>query len=237
MTFSFVMITKLNVMNIILNRDRWIRETCKNKKVLHVGPCDWPYTGEKLAAGKLLYQQIDQVCSDQLGIDLDKDSVDYLNGKNFKQSKIIHLDMSELNTIDYKPDVIIFGEAIEHMENPGVALDNLSAIMDSNTDLIITTPNATRIENFITAFLFKNNEHPDHKIAFTFSTLSHLLDHKKFNIKTSRLGFIPYYNYSKTKKQNVINIFFWIIRHFIAIPLSFIWKYFAETLVFVVNKK
>jgi 2-polyprenyl-3-methyl-5-hydroxy-6-metoxy-1,4-benzoquinol methylase len=50
--------------------------------------------------------------------------------------------MNNLENLDYKPDVIIFSEVIEHLMNIEIALSNLKKIMTSDTLLIIDTPNA-----------------------------------------------------------------------------------------------
>jgi hypothetical protein len=223
-------------MKIIYDRDSWILSKCKDKKVLHIGPCDWPYMEQKISKKRLLYSLIDSVCAEQLGVDLDKNSIHQLNSMDWNNSKCIERDMSSLINIDFAPEIIVFAETIEHLENPGLALDNLYQIMSDDTELIITTPNATRLENFITALLFKNNEHPDHKVSFTFSSLSHLLTYKKFSITNATLGFIPYFDYSTTWRQQIISKLFYIIRHFIVWPISFVWNYYAETLIFVVKK-
>ena len=76
--------------NFYPSREAKILDQCKGKKVLHIGACDWPYTKDKLGNNNLLYQNIDRVCDEQLGVDLDKDSIKYLNELNiFNKSKFI----------------------------------------------------------------------------------------------------------------------------------------------------
>jgi 2-polyprenyl-3-methyl-5-hydroxy-6-metoxy-1,4-benzoquinol methylase len=53
-----------------------------------------------------------------------------------------YFDMNNLENLDYAPDVIVFGETIEHVFNIKIALDNLKKVMGKETLLIISTPNA-----------------------------------------------------------------------------------------------
>jgi hypothetical protein len=44
-----------------------------------------------------------------LGIDLDKESINFLNQKKeFKKSRVEFVDMNKLENLNYKPDIIIF---------------------------------------------------------------------------------------------------------------------------------
>jgi len=148
---------------------------CKNKKILHIGATDWPYTQEKLDSGNLLYAILDDVVESQIGIDLDQQTADFLNNKNYKNSKIEIFDMNKLSDFNTKVDIIIFGETIEHVVNPGIALENLKKAMHADTKLIITTPNAYALRNFINAIKGKEHQHFDHNVMFSYKTLVQLL--------------------------------------------------------------
>ena len=50
-----------------------ILEECKNKKVLHLGCADAPFTEARLNKGNLLHLQISGVSSRNVGIDIDAD--------------------------------------------------------------------------------------------------------------------------------------------------------------------
>ena len=165
-----------NKKEILINdRDEYIIDTCAGKRVLHTGATDWPLTKEKLNNNSLLYKEIDKVAVAQLGIDLDKESVDYLNGIGFKNSSLQVCDLNEMNQLDFNPEIIIFTETIEHLTNAGTALENFKQIMDEDSILIISTPNSYALNNFISALNHNENQHPDHSLAFTPKTLKQLL--------------------------------------------------------------
>jgi hypothetical protein len=50
------------------------------------------------------------VCSEQLGIDLDTEGIDFLNSKksDFPHSSMTYFDMNNLGKLDFQPEVIIF---------------------------------------------------------------------------------------------------------------------------------
>ncbi len=162
--------------NFISNRDVYIVEECRDKKVLHIGPTDWPYTQEKIDKDQLLYKKIDEVCSEQVGIDMDKEGAEYLNNSPFcERSRIIVHDLNKLADIDFAPEVIVFGETLEHLMNHEVALSSIKQCMDQDTVLIISVPNATYIGNFLYALFGAERQHPDHSVAWSFKTLQQFL--------------------------------------------------------------
>lgn len=131
--------------NFSESRNKTILDYCINKKVLHIWACDAPFTEEKLKwkHWPLLYKEIDKVCKEQLWIDLDKKSINLLNRqKIFTNSKTVFFDMNKLEELNYKADVIIFWEVIEHLMNIEIAISNIKKIMKKDTILIISTPNA-----------------------------------------------------------------------------------------------
>lgn len=156
------------------SRDNYIVEFCRNKKILHIGPCDWPYLDEKIKAGTLLYARIDEVCSNQIGVDLIADDVDTLNHMSFKNSKAIVQDMNNSWEPPYTPDVIIFGETIEHLVNVGQSIQSLKKCMGPNTVLLISTPNAYAFGNFVNSVQGVERQHPDHSVLFSEQVLTQL---------------------------------------------------------------
>ena len=168
-------------------RDDYIVDQCKNKKVLHIGSCDWPYTEEKFKKGMLLHQKIDKVCKDQLGIDLDKDSISFLKKNGIENIK--YFNMNKVEKLSYKPDIIIFGETIEHIMNLGNGLNNLKKIMKKDTKMIITTPNADAIYRVYMSLRGYEIQHPDHNVIFTYKTLEQLVRKLDFKVVGRKFTF------------------------------------------------
>lgn len=170
----------------IKNRDTKLLEYCVWKKVLHIWACDSPFTKEKFngECGPFLYREIDSVCSHQLGIDLDQESVDFLNSKksDLPNSETRCIDMNKFEDLNYTPDVIIFGEVIEHLMNLEVAFSNLKKVMNKDTILVISTPNSYCFEGIIWNIFWRESFHEDHKVYFSYGMLANFLRHNEIQV-------------------------------------------------------
>jgi len=171
-------------------RDSIICSLCKNKKVLHIGATDSPYTEDKFKNGLLLHTQLMQCSSEVYGIDIDQKAISFLQSQGI--SNITYHDMNYVKNLDYTPDVIIFGEIIEHLQNLQLALTTLKSIMTPETKLIISTPNLLSILSFMSSFLL-NREwiHEDHKVGFTYGLLNQLLVANNLQVETFYFTYLP----------------------------------------------
>ena len=171
------------------DRDQKILELCRGKVVLHIGACDAPYTANKLKAGLLLHKRLQGVAREVVGVDIDEESIAYLKDKGI--SDIVNIDFFALPSLEIKPDVIVFGETIEHLENPGLYLETLNRFMAPEAKLIISTPNCYSISGQFRVLLNKENIHPDHRVGFSAALLEQLLDKMGFNIEHLYFTFLP----------------------------------------------
>lgn len=218
--------------NFSSSRNKVIIEYCVNKKVLHIWACDSPYTQWKMQGkyGPLLYKEIDLVCWEQLWIDLDGESVDYLNNsKEFKNSKALFFDMNKIAELDFKPDVIIFWETIEHLMNLETALTNLKQAMNSDTILVISTPNAYYLSNFIASIFGREGFHDDHKVLFSYGYLQNLLKYNDLQIVKG------YFTTLDSFLWPSLNIF-WKIRYVLEMPLQLLLRFNTSTLLLFCKK-
>lgn len=202
-------------------RDELFLHYCKGKKVLHIGATDAPYTEEKYAQGLLLHAKLCNVSDTVLGLDIAHDAISFLKTKGF--DNIIEFDMDRIEHIDFAPDVIIFGETIEHLMNLENSLNTLKKVMSPSTMLLISTPNAVYINNTVNAILYKEHLHEDHKVSFTFGTLYNLLIANGFEVANTHFTFLN--RKTRTITARVMKLF---ARLFVGC---------SETLVFIVKKK
>lgn len=169
-------------------KDDLIIERCKNKRVLHVGATDTPYHLEKAKKNKLLHQRLQVVCKELVGIDIDKQSIEELKqfGINIFHGDIL-TGKYEVDFKKHKFDFIVLGDIIEHLENPGLALDNIKKLMSKNTKIILTVPNAFSYMNIKTPFTGKEKVHPDHVFWPSYKTMLRLFESK--NLKTDYFSY------------------------------------------------
>lgn len=202
------------------NRDQYITQICKNKKVLHIGACDAPYTILKHSKNQLLFNLIDSVAEEQLGIDIDKEGIETMKQLGF--TNIVHVDMNASSTIDFKADIIIFGETIEHIMNLENAFNSIKKIMNENTQLIISTPNFITFTKIVVALSGKEFQHPDHNLVMTYKSLEQLINKVGLRVESKKFTFLSNHTETLWGKTDLL-----IARFF---PI------FASTLLFVVKK-
>lgn len=172
------------------NRNEVICELCRDRKVLHVGAADAPYTRQKLKDGLLLHKQLMGITDEIYGIDNDTEAIAIL--KDHGISTVHEFDMDHLGDIFFSPEVIVMGELIEHLQNLKVAFSNIKKVMTADTKLIISTPNMLYVFQFLNAFLrHKEGIHDDHKAGFTYATLRHLLEANGMLVDTFFFTFLP----------------------------------------------
>lgn len=206
--------------NFTPNRDEYILKCCHHKKVLHIGACDAPYTIEKHQEGNLLHAKVEDVAKKQIGIDVDQEGIKIMSALGF--DNIIHFDMNRLDDLDYRPDVIIFGETIEHLMNLEVALDNLKKIMSIDTLLIISTPNFITLSKIFASMLGREIQHHDHNVIFSMSTLETLFQKTGFEIMDRKFTFLN--NHGKGLWGKLDKLF------------AKVFPVFSSTLLFAVKK-
>jgi SAM-dependent methyltransferase len=175
--FVWVPIKKKGVrMKKAVQRISFLRELCTGKDVLHLGCSNWPYTNESDSKGLLLHRDISAVAKRCCGLDSDAAGLEELNKLGFSDlvvGDIEHLDdFAQLASFD----VVLAGEVIEHLNNPGLFLKSALLLLRPGGVLVITTVNAYCAFRFA-AFALRGkagrNEpvHPDHVAYYSPSTL------------------------------------------------------------------
>lgn len=170
-----------------VQRVEYIVSQCEDKKVLHLGCTNWPYTDESLKAGSLLHMRIAERSAALFGLDADSSGLERLRASGFENVYAGNLERLEECELDEKFDAVIAGEMIEHLNNPGLFLQGVKRFLGENSKLIITTINAYGALRFLIYGLRGKggqNEpvHPDHVAYYSYSTLRLLLERNGFRI-------------------------------------------------------
>ncbi len=171
----------------LIQRLDLIKELCAGKSVLHLGCTNYPYTEDSIRDNSLLHFELEKISKDLWGIDSDQAGIDVLVSHGSKQ--IVHGDLEKLEELqlDGPFDVILAGEMIEHLNNPGLFLQSVSTLMGRDTILIITTINAYCGMRFLYyGVRGKRGKfepvHPDHVAYYSYSTLKLLLERHGYKI-------------------------------------------------------
>jgi SAM-dependent methyltransferase len=172
----------------LIQRVEFIKKACAGKKVLHLGCTNYPYTKEALENDMLLHFELDKTASELYGFDFDERGLEILRDSGVKNLYRADLEKLEEVDLDETFDVIIAGEMIEHLSNPGLFLRGIKRFMNKDTDLIITTINAYCAFRFIIYGLRGKggaNEpvHPDHVAYYSYKTLNLIIERENLRVK------------------------------------------------------
>jgi SAM-dependent methyltransferase len=168
-------------MNQTVQRISFLRELCAGKEVLHLGCSNWPYTQESDGKGLLLHRDIDEVANRCCGLDSDTAGLEELKKLGF--SDLVVGDIEHLEELAEHGcfDVVLAGEVIEHLNNPGLFLQSVSPLLRPGGVLVITTVNAYCAFRFAQYALrgrggSQEPVHPDHVAYYSQSTLRLLVE-------------------------------------------------------------
>lgn len=172
----------------LVQRVDFIKKACEGKKVLHLGCTNYPYTEQAIKDEMLLHFELEKVARELYGFDFDEAGLEILRQANAKNLYQADLEKLENVALDETFDVIIAGEMIEHLSNPGLFLQGIKRFMNDETDLVITTINAyCGLRFLIYGLRGKGGEnepvHPDHVFYYSYKTLSLLLNRANLNVK------------------------------------------------------
>jgi SAM-dependent methyltransferase len=175
----------------LVQRIDHLSNLCRGKKVLHLGCTNWPYLAQSQQDDRFLHTVLGREAAELWGLDSDSDGLAAMRADGVERLVEGDLEALESVSIDADFDVIVAGEVIEHLSNPGLFLRGVRSHMTEKTRLVITTVNAfCAFRTAVYAFLGKGgvNEpiHVDHVSYYSYSTLHRLVSRHGLSVeKTS----------------------------------------------------
>lgn len=202
---------KLPILKIV-NREKFIIDFCNSKNILHIGAID---RQDISCCG--LHLKIKKVCNNICGIDIDRIGMELAKQKGINDIILLNaINISQLKC-NFKIDIIVAGEIIEHLPNPGLFLRNLRRYINSDMQIIITTPNAYNIFRLLLILIGYERIHNEHIQLYSYSTLKHLIETMNLEIAQTY-----YYNIHDTLLSRL---------------LYRIFPYLSSGLIFIIKKK
>lgn len=202
----------------VVQRVEFIKGLVRDRKVLHLGCTNHPYTEDSIKNGMLLHFELEEIAREVYGFDFEESGLDLLEkagSRNLFQADLEHLEDVALNETF---DIIVGGEMIEHLSNPGLFLQGIRRFMRDETRLVITTVNAYCALRFLIYGLRGKggrNEpvHPDHVSYYSFRTLNLMLERHGLKLK-------EFHFYDIGKEHRTFNRWFYNLFNDICVRIS-----------------
>lgn len=129
----------------LVDRIPWLREQCTGRSVLHLGCMCAPNTRAAIRAGLHLHLALFPVCTRLTGLDIDLADRNLLppdtDRHDIRKADVCDLDQLAAAIAGRPYDLIVAGELLEHLPNPGLCLTAIGRLLPDAT-LIVTVPNA-----------------------------------------------------------------------------------------------
>jgi len=172
----------------LVERIDFLLDACRDKSVLHLGCTNYPYTEEAIEGGDFLHFELEKVAKQVTGLDSDAASLEMLTTRGSENLVTGDLENLSASDLDETFDVVLAGEVIEHLSNPGLFLNGVKRFMDSSTRLIVTTVNAyAGVRFFRYGLRGKRGRvepvHPDHVAYYSYATLKLLIERHDLRVE------------------------------------------------------
>jgi SAM-dependent methyltransferase len=147
----------------------------RGRRVVHVGFVDTGCRALQEGAGTWLHAHLDAVAADLVGLDVDAAGVADAVAAGYRAHVADCRDPAALAALGLAPaDLVIAGEVIEHLDDPGAFLAGVHGLVAPGGLLVVTTPNAYGLLNVVASVAGREVNHPDHVVMFTWRTLTNL---------------------------------------------------------------
>lgn len=173
------------------DRVNFLIDQARGQSVIHIGFADSrcsEYHGELDA---WLHEQLADVAADLVGLDIDAEGVKHARTAGYAAHAVDCTNPHDVEALGLNPaPVVIAGELIEHLANPGGFLTAARSLVAPGGKLVITTPNAHGLMNISAAIAGYEINHPDHVVLFSITTLTRLLEQHGWRV-TQAATYVP----------------------------------------------
>jgi hypothetical protein len=171
-----------------LSRWEFVLRRSRGKSVLHLGCIGDTEKSvndkvQAMLSEHVLHAELRKSTADIVGVDYDLPVVEELHKKGYDD--IIYGDVEEdleRMVLNGAFDVVLCGDLIEHLSNPGRMLEGLKPHMDGDSELLVTTLNSFGLLHFLRYTVNGYHEGNDHASSFSVFTLRNLLERHGFRV-------------------------------------------------------
>jgi 2-polyprenyl-3-methyl-5-hydroxy-6-metoxy-1,4-benzoquinol methylase len=161
-----------------LEKEAAILEMARGQRVLHlgcVGFTDLTANERIRLAHKTLHYLLTQ-CAEVVGVDLSAAVVrEYERLGIFSNILIGNVERLSDLALNQTFDLIVAGDIIEHVSNPGLMLDGIKRFCRLGTRIVITTPHAFGLPNYLRFLAGRFRDGMEHVATYNMQNLAALL--------------------------------------------------------------
>jgi SAM-dependent methyltransferase len=167
----------------VVDRLAFLGGLVTGRRVIHVGFADAGCTEMQQGAGTWLHARLAATAATLVGLDLDKAGVENARAAGYEAYAVDCRDTEAVRALDLAPaEVVVAGEVIEHLDAPGPFLRAMRVLTRPDGRLVLTTPNAYRVLNFLAPVSGTELVHPDHTAWHSPRTLRTLLERNGWTV-------------------------------------------------------
>lgn len=157
-------------------KDDFILSECKDKSVLDVGCIG---QDRNFSSSNWLHNKVKNVAGSIDGVDILTDQILELKKLGYSM-----LSIQELEAKNFRYDVVLISDVIEHVNDPVTFISYYSNFLSPGGRMLVSTPNSNRSLNFIN-ILFNNNYtvNEEHVFWFCPRTFAEVAVRANLNIK------------------------------------------------------
>jgi SAM-dependent methyltransferase len=168
-----------------LDREESLVEAARGRKVLNLGCVGFvdltPDNSFELAEASLHYR-LSRV-ADVTGIDFTADNVRLYRDLGVFENIVVG-NVEKLDEVDLDDtfELVVAGDIIEHLSNPGLMLDGIKRFCAPDSKVIVTTPHAHGLPNYL-RFVRGSFSDGSHVLSFNLDNMRNLLDRHGYDVE------------------------------------------------------
>ncbi len=169
-----------------VDRDAAILEIASGRRVLHlgcVGHTDAPDDERIRLARSTLHGKLTNA-AETIGVDSSRDVVAAYRRLGIFEN-VIAGDAERLDALalDGRFDVVVAADVIEHLSRPGAMLEGLKRFCHAETRLVVTTPHAFGLPNYLRFLAGRFRDGAEHVMTFNADNIANLLERHGYAIE------------------------------------------------------
>lgn len=173
-----------DTVEFVADRTQYFLDAAAQKKVLHVGCTDYPVTESRIRSNTLIHKKMMNVASRMVGIDISEEGIEVL--KKHGIDEVVRMDAEQLEFTE-KFDLVLAGDVVEHMCNPGLFFGRVKDVLSDNGELMVSVPSAYSLNSLKMWMSGVEQVHKDHVAYYSPKTLAALC--QRYGLLPTKLVF------------------------------------------------